>query len=173
MSDFPKVQRLKSVDNIYIVSSINYFKFHADDKEANLEIFKESVVNASQMGKCLDAWKEVTRFPGKMYPTMEDYEIAMDTRKAEKEIINNDEKVAGAKTRGCDPAFGNEDDVLSFRVTCERTGTHNFESSIVACVIGGELQDLYNWIVDLTSYQLEILCKITHGMFHLNRSNYL
>ncbi|XP_011298493.1 THUMP domain-containing protein 3 [Fopius arisanus] len=165
LNDFFKVKKLRSVDNIYVIASVNHFVFDAENKDSNLQTFKESVGNCSQLKKCLDAWKEVTGFPGKLYPTIDEYQRAVEIYKVKKEqnTINVDEKNAGTKRRGCNPAFGNEEDVLSFRVTCERTGTHNFDSSQVAYVIGGEMQDQYHWIVDLTSYQLEVLCKITHG----------
>ncbi|XP_015127149.1 THUMP domain-containing protein 3 [Diachasma alloeum] len=162
-NDFSKVRKLRSVDNIYVIASIQYFPYDSENPDLNLNLFRESVRTCAQLKKCLNAWKEITRFPGKLYPSLEDYQSAVEIYKAEKEQNKNDEKVPGSKKRGCDPAFGGEDNVLSFRVSCERTGTHNFDSSQVACVIGGEMQDLYHWIVDLTTYQLEVLCKITHG----------
>ncbi|XP_063980656.1 tRNA (guanine(6)-N2)-methyltransferase THUMP3-like [Diachasmimorpha longicaudata] len=161
--DFSKVRKLRSVDNIYVVASIQYLTYNTENADTNLTLFKESVKTCSQLKKCLNAWKEITRFPGKLYPTLEDYQNVVEIYKAKKEQNKNDDKVPGSKKRGCDPKLGEENDVLSFRVSCERTGTHNFESSQVACAVGGQMQDLYHWIVDLTSYQLEVLYKITHG----------
>lgn len=72
----------------------------------------------------------------------------------------------GKKKRGQDPSESKENDVLRYRVTCERNGKHSFESNDVAKVIGGELQEKYHWIVDLYTYHLEIVCKLMQGKKH-------
>lgn len=51
--------------------------------------------------------------------------------------------------------------VPRFRVTCNRVGqNHTFTSMEAAYVVGGHLQDKFNWIVDLTHYDLHILLEI-------------
>ncbi|PNF19679.1 hypothetical protein B7P43_G16060 [Cryptotermes secundus] len=53
-----------------------------------------------------------------------------------------------------------EDKVLKFRVTCIRNGTHCFGSQDAAYHVGGRLQDMFHWIVDLNFYDLEIMLNI-------------
>ncbi|XP_008551672.1 tRNA (guanine(6)-N2)-methyltransferase THUMP3 [Microplitis demolitor] len=168
IDDFYKVEQLKSIDNIYILADVKYYSYNKDDKEYNFKLLKDSLLtNKSQLDKSINAWKKFTKFPGKIFPSIEEYEKVVDTHKAAKEEQKKnsaDEKsVPGKKKRGKDPASANENDILSYRVSCERSGIHAFESQEVAVNLGGEFNDLYNWIVDLTDYQLEILYKITHG----------
>jgi tRNA(Ser,Leu) C12 N-acetylase TAN1 len=56
-----------------------------------------------------------------------------------------------------------EDKVLKFRVTCSRNGTHCFGSQDAAYHVGGRLQDMFHWIVDLHFYDLEIMLNIREG----------
>jgi hypothetical protein len=56
-----------------------------------------------------------------------------------------------------------EDKVLKFRVTCIRNGTHCFGSQDAAYHVGGRLQDMFHWIVDLNFYDLEIVLNIREG----------
>lgn len=56
-----------------------------------------------------------------------------------------------------------EDKVLKFRVTCIRNGTHCFGSQDAAYHVGGRLQDMFHWIVDLNFYDLEIMLNIREG----------
>jgi hypothetical protein len=56
-----------------------------------------------------------------------------------------------------------EDKVLKFRVTCVRNGTHCFGSQDAAYHVGGRLQDMFHWIVDLNFYDLEIMLTIKEG----------
>jgi len=56
-----------------------------------------------------------------------------------------------------------EDKVLKFRVTCVRNGTHCFGSQDAAYHVGGRLQDMFHWIVDLNFYDLEIMLNIREG----------
>lgn len=51
--------------------------------------------------------------------------------------------------------------VPKFRVTCHRVGgQHSFTSMDAAWVFGGELHDKFNWLIDLTNYNLEIILQI-------------
>jgi tRNA(Ser,Leu) C12 N-acetylase TAN1 len=56
-----------------------------------------------------------------------------------------------------------EEKVLKFRVTCIRNGTHCFGSQDAAYHVGGTLQDMFHWIVDLKFYDLEIMLNIREG----------
>ncbi|KAK0097648.1 hypothetical protein PV326_000523 [Microctonus aethiopoides] len=171
LDDFSKVVlQLRSIDNIYIVAGVHYFEFDSLDSEESLCTLKKIVHISSELNKCLIAWKNVVKFPGNIHPTFKEYEDALEpykaTRQAHKERQNNIEK--GKKKRGCLPSLACHNSVLSYRVTCERNGSHSFESGQAAHAIGGEFQDTYHWIVDLTSYQLEVLCRINNDEVILN-----
>ncbi|XP_067010188.2 tRNA (guanine(6)-N2)-methyltransferase THUMP3 [Anabrus simplex] len=50
--------------------------------------------------------------------------------------------------------------VLKYRVTCYRVGDHTFGSQDAAYHFGGQLQDMFSWIVDLVHFDLEIVLNI-------------
>ncbi|XP_015439617.1 PREDICTED: THUMP domain-containing protein 3-like [Dufourea novaeangliae] len=159
-NQFKQVQEMRSIDNIFIVADVRKFKFSESDKEADLQLFKDSVLSSMKLEKTLNAWKRVTDFQGKVYPTIAEYSVAEKDRK----LTNTNTTIATCRgrKRGQDPAEAKENEILRYRVTCERSGKHSFESADVARAIGGELQDKYCWLVDLSSYHLEILCKLTN-----------
>lgn len=173
---------MRSIDHIFIVADYGSLSF-TNDKESdllyirNLDMFLNS---DSKWKKPLEAWKHMTSFKGKLYPTIEEYAIAKEqdiAAKAEMLEIRNKEKEdkdpldwdvsqmkeERGKKRGQDPSKSDENDVLKYRVTCERSGKHAVESTDVARVIGEVLQDKFYWIVDLSMYHLEIVCKLIDG----------
>ena len=158
-NQFSQVKEMRSIDNILIVADVRKFEFLGTSKEADLQLFKDAVNNEIRLEKCLNAWKYVTGFQGKLYPTTDEYNAAGKDRKLSNTVVTpTDYK---GRKRGQDPSDVKEDEVLRYRVTCERSGKHTFESADVARIIGGELQDKYLWLVDLTMYHLEIICKLT------------
>lgn len=178
---FAKVQQMRSIDNVFIVVDIGRLSF-TNDKETDLKSIYNYVVSNldKRWVKTLDAWKCATRFMGKLYPTVEEYiaakEQALVTKTETLEI--HDEEKGGepdlleqnilekkeienkGKKRGQDPSESKESDILRYRVTCERTGKHVFESKDVARITGEVVQDKYHWIVNLTKYHLEVVCKL-------------
>nr|XP_003700964.1 PREDICTED: THUMP domain-containing protein 3-like isoform X2 [Megachile rotundata] len=160
-NQFAQIQEMRSIDNIFIVADVRKFEFVGTTKETDLQLIKDSVNNGMKLEKCLNAWKSVTAFRGKIYPTSEEYTLAQSNRKLEdRTIFPATQRV---KKRGQDPSNAKEDEILRYRVTCERTGKHTFESADVARAIGGELQDKYLWLVDLSAYYLEVVCKVTNN----------
>ncbi|XP_015173673.1 PREDICTED: THUMP domain-containing protein 3-like [Polistes dominula] len=154
-----KVQEMRSIDNIFIVGSVLRLKFDGTNKENDLKLCKDATRNDLKLEKALNAWKNVTQFPGKMYPTINEYEEAIRNEKNVECVKSNNSKI---RKRGQNPANA-YNEVLRYRVTCERTGKHSFESPDAAKIIGGELQDKYHWLVDLSLYHLEIICKIVQN----------
>lgn len=152
---------MRSIDNIFIVGDVRKFPFTSTDQESDLLLVKKAVIEDMNLEKYLNAWKVVTRFPGNVYPTADEWKRAVESYQV------GDREQDGAcskrRKRGCDPSLAEDHSILSYRVTCERTGKHSFKSSQVASAVGGELQDKYNWIVDLTMYHLEVVCKVTQG----------
>ncbi|CAL7936587.1 unnamed protein product [Xylocopa violacea] len=160
-SQFPQVEDMRSIDNVFIVTDVRKFEFGGISKEADLQLFKEAVHNDMKLEKALNAWKHITGFQGEMFPTIEQYNSAKKDYALSNTIVTS--TTPREKKRGQDPSNAKRNEILRYRVTCERTGTHLFESSDVARIIGGELQDKYFWLVDLSGYYLEIVCKVTNN----------
>ncbi|KYN20046.1 PREDICTED: THUMP domain-containing protein 3-like [Trachymyrmex cornetzi] len=179
--EFPKVQEMRSIDHIFIVADNGSLSF-TNDKEPdllqirsyNLDILSNS---DKTWKKTLEAWKCATSFKGKLYPTNEEYvEAKKEDLVAKTEMLEMRNKEKGkkdpydwnvsemkeekGKKRGQDPSKSQENDILKYRVTCERSGKHAIESKDVARVIGEILQDKFHWLVDLSMYHLEIVCKL-------------
>jgi len=182
---------MRSIDNIYIVADVAQYSFgqSEQDKKADLKLLGDSMRENTNLMRGLDAWKRVTNFKGKLYPTIEEYTVAKEqafavktemletnNKEEEKEELKSEFKEIDVldtrrkKKRGQDPSETKEDNILRYRVTCERSGKHSFESNDVAKVVGGELQEKYHWIVDLYRYYLEIVCKVMQSKksIHLN-----
>ncbi|XP_043253049.1 THUMP domain-containing protein 3-like [Colletes gigas] len=160
-TQFEQVQEMRSIDNIFIIADVRKFEFIETSKEVDLQLFKDAVHNDMKLEKALNTWKRVTGFQGKIYPTTEEYKAVEKDRKLSN--ILTLPTVCKGKKRGQDPSKAKDDEVLRYRVTCERTGKHTFESADVARAIGGELQDKYLWLVDLSTYYLEIVCKLINN----------
>lgn len=177
---FAKVQQMRSIDNVFIVVDIGRLSF-TNDKETDLKSVHNYVVSNldKKWEKVLNAWKCATRFMGKLYPTIEEYitvkEQAFKTKtealeihdeekgeheSLEQDILEKKEIENKGKKRGQNPSESKENDILKYRVTCERTGKHAFESKDIARITGEIVQDKYHWIVDLTKYHLEVVCKL-------------
>lgn len=172
-----QVQEMRSIDHIFIIGDMTTLEAFENNKEADLQKIKDHVHKSMRLEKAINAWKQATNFLGKAYPTIEEHaaekERALATKVEELKISKKDDpldwdcsesKTSKGKKRGQDPSSSKEDDILRYRVTCERSGEHAFESKDVATIIGGELQDKYHWMVDLSMYHLEIVCKLTDGM---------
>lgn len=177
---------MRSIDNIFIVVDIGRLSF-TNDKETDLKSIHNYVVSSldKRWKKTLDAWKYATRFMGKLYPTIEEYTIfkeqvfvtkteALEIHNKEKEehepseqdVLEKKEIENKGKKRGQDPSESKGSDILRYRVTCERTGKHVFESKDIARITGEVVQDKYHWVVDLTKYHLEVVCKLIDGMIN-------
>lgn len=173
---------MRSIDHIFIVAdngSLSFTNDKASDLRyiSNLDMFSSSDI---RWKKTLEAWKHMTNFKGKLYPTIDEYNVAkgqdlvakakmLEIRNKEKEEKDpcdwdvSEMKEEKGKKRGQDPSKSDENDVLKYRVTCERSGKHAVESKDVATVIGEVLQDKFHWIVDLSMYHLEVVCKLIDG----------
>ncbi|XP_018303621.1 THUMP domain-containing protein 3 isoform X2 [Mycetomoellerius zeteki] len=179
--EFPKVQEMRSIDHIFIVAENGSLSF-TNNKESDLlhiRNYNSDILSNSDKTwkKTLEAWKCATSFKGKLYPTTEEHVEAkkedlvaktemLEMRNKEKEKKDpydwdvSEMKEEKGKKRGQDPSKSQENDILKYRVTCERSGKHAVESKDVARVIGEVLQDKFHWLVDLSMYHLEIVCKL-------------
>ncbi|XP_063217396.1 tRNA (guanine(6)-N2)-methyltransferase THUMP3-like [Bacillus rossius redtenbacheri] len=100
-------------------------------------------------------------------------------RKREEEIVresfkdkcNSSTEIAFKKTM--EQAIRNQldkremkDKVLKYRVTCYRSGRHSFGSQDAAYHFGGVLQDKFNWIVDLSVHDLEVVLTVKDDVLY-------
>lgn len=58
--------------------------------------------------------------------------------------------------------------MLRFRATCFRVGKHSFGSMEVAREFGGELQDKFNWVVDLVNFNAEVILFLLKGIWNFS-----
>lgn len=87
---------MRSIDNVFIVVDIGRLSF-TNDKGTDLKSIYNYVVSNldKRWEKTLDAWKCVTRFMGKLYPTVEEYITAKEqalVTKTETLEIHDEEK---------------------------------------------------------------------------------
>ncbi|XP_024947265.1 THUMP domain-containing protein 3 isoform X2 [Cephus cinctus] len=161
--DFSKVQDMRSIDNVYIVADASWLPFSGimkgSELDSDLEIIRKFAKEKISLRRALDAWKEIVNFHGIMYPSLREYQDSDLALQRPKSPVH----CARTKKRGLDPSSASKESLLRFRVTCERTGSHSFESQDVARIVGGELQDTFNWIVDLVQYHLQIVCHVKLG----------
>lgn len=178
---------MRSIDHVFIVADNGNLSLTNNKESDLLYISKLDMFSNSdnRWKKTLEAWKCMTSFKGKLYPTIEEYVVAkeqdlvakakmLEVRNKEKEEKDpldwdiSEMKEERGKKRGQEPSKSDENDVLKYRVTCERSGKHAVESKDVARVIGEVLQDKFHWIVDLSMYHLEIVCKLINGKKNQN-----
>lgn len=177
---------MRSIDHIFIIADNGTLSL-TKDKELDLLCIRNYNLNIlsnlddDRWKKALEAWKCATDFKGKLYPIIEEYAAAKEQDliiKAKMLKLRNKEqeekdpldwdvseiKEEKGKKRGQDPSKSEESDILKYRVTCERSGKHAIESKDVARVVGEVLQDKFHWLVDLSMYHLEIVCKLINGI---------
>lgn len=135
-----------------------------EKEKSNEEKEEEESKSVSKKEKINDEKKEKEEVKSKEKERNNEEKEQEELKPKSKEKDGPDER--RKKKRGQDPSESKENDVLRYRVTCERNGEHSFESNDVAKVVGGELQEKYHWIVDLYTYHLEIVCKLMQGKKH-------
>ncbi|XP_075216235.1 tRNA (guanine(6)-N(2))-methyltransferase THUMP3-like [Lycorma delicatula] len=166
LKDIDKIKTLRSVDNLFLVAAaVKSLDFDKESKEEDMEKIKQ-LVNDLDLKRALQVWKSYIKFDGIIFPTMEEYLKADEIRKKEKLIASSggNVEVKDVEENNVQETAESEIvNVLRFRATCNRTGNHPFTSNDVARDFGGQLQDNYHWIVDLSSYNLEVLLNINEN----------
>lgn len=110
----------------------------------------------------MDIWKDCVDFSGVLFPTKEEHDKSLDTKlellgKLDSEVLID--RIAVTKL------LNTSSNVLRFRVTCNRAGKHSFGSMEAARDFGGRLHDLFHWVVDLTSYNIDVVLNISSSKF--------
>ncbi|XP_074861885.1 tRNA (guanine(6)-N(2))-methyltransferase THUMP3 [Carettochelys insculpta] len=84
--------------------------------------------------------------------------ILPDDQSDGKEQFSN---ITGNETKAGDCKNGEADQVLKFRVTCNRAGDkHSFTSNDAARDFGGAVQEYFQWKADMTKFDVEVLLNI-------------
>uniref|UniRef100_A0A1B6LJN9 THUMP domain-containing protein n=1 Tax=Graphocephala atropunctata TaxID=36148 RepID=A0A1B6LJN9_9HEMI len=161
---YEKVHELRSIDNLYLVSAlIPNLNFSSDDKDIDLELIK-ILAETLEWKTALGIWKECTTFNGNLYPTIEEHDESSKMKIKLLEKLNSQ----GMTDRiAVTSVLNSSSSVLRFRVTCNRSGKHSFGSMDAARDFGGKLHDVFHWVVDLTSYNIDIVLNIIDNMAYV------
>lgn len=182
---------LRSVDRVNVLAGFTTVSLTNDLqlKSKDLDEIKNTV-KVFDWEKVIAIWQEIEGFDGNLYPTRKQYERASSNnfstkdQASEKSDSENDEvefkceKVFFEKTqleKALDSVLtlsddennitvnNNDNKIPRFRVTCNRVGEkHTFSSQEAATAFGGLLQDKFNWIVDLSHYDIEIILEVNN-----------
>uniref|UniRef100_A0A1B6JTN3 THUMP domain-containing protein n=1 Tax=Homalodisca liturata TaxID=320908 RepID=A0A1B6JTN3_9HEMI len=178
---YQKVHELRSIDNLYLVSTlIPNLNFTTSDKDLDLEVIKR-LAETIEWKTPLAIWKECIKFHGNLYPTKEEHDESLKNKLEQLERLNHQrltDRIAvpdvlnSISQRLTDriaetEVLNSTSNVLRFRVTCNRTGKHSFGSMEAARDFGGKLHDVFNWVVDLTSYNIDIVLNIIDSMAYV------
>ncbi|KAJ9581289.1 hypothetical protein L9F63_023523, partial [Diploptera punctata] len=140
----------------------------------------QSMISDVDVKKIVNVWAKKHTYDGILFPTIEEYkcaqleesklrELASATAEAKYRAILDSGSVVEEKQKrsllnmlrgeACKEHDSRkaETRVLKFRLTCARNGQHRFTSEDAAAYVGGKLQDLYFWVVDLSHPDLEFV----------------
>lgn len=171
ISKISTLQTLRSVSHYWVVVSEheNYFSTY----ENNDDLFAELAQLPTKLcwKNAMKTWKEFKMKyevrPPRKYPENKTEEITNgdvngDSVNGDKECGKPAEKAKDQLPRkdltNIDPLTAGES--LSFRATAYRTGKHKFGSMQAAHHLGGGVNDLFHWIVDMTKFDIEIVLYI-------------
>eukprot|EP00092_Neocalanus_flemingeri_P029486 GFUD01032016.1.p1 GENE.GFUD01032016.1~~GFUD01032016.1.p1 ORF type:complete len:417 (+),score=115.55 GFUD01032016.1:37-1287(+) len=156
------VGRVKEVLKLRIVNTVWVMVGHTPDieypgtEEEQLVKLQDFADKNLDWDKGLEVWRTVTGFQGEMYPTE-----LVDMRQ-EGEVGNE----SSPKMAKLSP--------LTFRCTCYRSGTnHEFRSTEVQKLVGGRVQEKFNWPVSCKKYDLEFVmnCDVKQVYCCINLTN--
>ncbi|XP_057316231.1 tRNA (guanine(6)-N2)-methyltransferase THUMP3-like [Hydractinia symbiolongicarpus] len=156
MADILKLLNLRSVHHYYVVvEHIDEFLNGSETQEELVSKFAALSGNVN-WEKALKTWKIFKVHRQAKCKGNDKEQNANGERKKPK--FDTDENVADKNYAEIDPIAAKE--MLSFRVTATRTGTHQFTSMEAATHIGGGINDLLLWKVDLKHFDIEVVSNI-------------
>ena len=145
-----ELAELRSVNHYWVVvSDIECFFKVEQTKETVFEELSKLPATLD-WSKAFKTWKRFRSFKlkhGGLDPM---------TKKRKKEEPDSDAEQVNYDT--INPAEDGEK--VRFRATASRTGSHQFNSMECACHFGGGVNDHFNWKVNLTNYDLEVVLYI-------------
>ncbi|XP_054275616.1 tRNA (guanine(6)-N2)-methyltransferase THUMP3-like [Macrosteles quadrilineatus] len=159
--EYYKVHCLRAVDNLFLIGAVisNLLSSTSNEKEADLEEIK-TLPDKLEWKDSLKIWKDCVGFNGVLYPSKEEQEEGNRTKIAQLEIL----KSLGVTDRiAITESLNSFSPFLRYRVTCNRVGTHSFGSMDAAKDFGGRLHDLFNWVIDLTTYNIDVVLNICNN----------
>lgn len=154
-----------------------------ENKMKDISMIKKNALKVNWK-KCMDVWRKITNYNGILYPSIEQFEkyntilrheknIRHETISTECKVTKQDKETEkiGGKTQETEEKYCKiernkrnvEEDLLRFRVTCNRVGKHTVSSSESARAFGGTLNDAYLWLVDLDDYDIEINLNVRYN----------
>lgn len=130
-------------------------------QESDLEIVKK-LPDILDWKTPMKIWEDCVDFNGVLFPTKEEHDSSLESKlellgKLDSEVLTD--RIIVTKMLNA------SSNVLRFRVTCNRSGKHSFTSMEAARDFGGRLHDLCHWVVDLTSYNIDIVLNISNSKF--------
>jgi len=149
-----EVLKLRCVNTIWVMVGHTPDIDYPDTEEEQLAALQVFADKKLDWNKGLEVWKNVTGFQGDMYPT----ELPAKTLEEEEE--------SSPKVAKLSP--------LAFRCTCYRSGTnHKFRSTEVQKLVGGRVQEKFNWPVSCKKYDLEFVinCDVKQVYCGINLTN--
>jgi len=155
--DIAKVKetlKLKCVNTVWVMIGHTYDMNYPDTEEGQMKKLMEFADEHLDWKKGLNVWKNVTEFSGEMYPV----ELESKHSVSEEETLTKVAKLSP----------------LTFRCTCYRSGTnHKFRSTEVQQMVGGRVQEKFNWPVSCKHFDLEftINCDIKQVYCCINLTN--
>jgi len=169
-SDFDKVQALRSVDNIFLVLDAQKGLQFEKDKDKDLETVK-NIVDSVDWDSSLKTWASLVGFKGTLFPVVtppkSKSEPGPDGDPAVSSITAGVEELSTEEQKPSEDGDKEANDILKFRVTCNRNGTHSFQSMDAARDFGGTLQDKFQWAVNLKNFDLNVILNIEEDTFYV------
>lgn len=156
ISKVKEVLKLRCVNTVWVMLGHTHNMEYPDTEEDQMAKLMDFAEKMLDWDKGLEVWKSVTGFQGEMYPA----ELESKHKDAE------DGTEASAKVAKLSP--------LSFRCTCYRSGNnHKFRSTEVQQMVGGRVQEKFNWPVNCKNYDLEftINCDVKQVYGCINLTN--
>jgi len=151
-----EVLKLRCVNTVWVMLGHTHnFEYPATEEEQITKLM-DFAENSLDWDKGLKVWKSITEFKGEMYPA--------ELKSKHDEIEDCSE--SSPKVAKLSP--------LSFRCTCYRSGTnHKFRSTEVQQMVGGRVQEKFNWPVSCKNYDLEftINCDVNQVYCCINLTN--
>ena len=150
------VLKLRCVNTVWVMLGHTENIEYPDTEEEQLQKLQDFADNMLDWDKGLEVWRNLTGFQGEMYPS------EFESKHPEgEEDMESSPMVAKLSP-------------LLFRCTCYRSGTnHMFRSTEVQKLVGGRVQEKFNWPVNCKNYDLEftINCDVKQVYCGINLNN--
>lgn len=108
-----------------------------------------SIAENYNLLKSVQTWQCLNKIKCNITPLRDEHDIAKITR------------LESRNKSGCNNKV--ENNILKYRVSCNRSFSHSFTSVEAQHGYGGIINDKYNWVVALDDYDLNIILYIVNG----------